>query len=395
MSDLSQTITDGYIELPVTTDAATLQDQAIAAIQALLPGYVPYEGQLDVILLEELAEMVAEAATVFAQVPTAILQNFGTSVVNIPPESGTPAGATVTFTTVDDQGYTVPAGFLVGYQTSGNSVVPFQTVAPLTIEAGNTSGDVEIQATVAGAFANGIPASTPLVATQTVSWLLSIQAATTTSGGADPETLTAYLNRLSTELQLLTPRPIVPSDFAVLAQQIAGVYRSYAVDLYAGERSCAVCPIDIDGNAVDSTEQAAVLAYLQSLREVNFVVEVISPTYTDVYVTYVVQALPGVSTTDLESTINAALVDMLSPAAWAGGGETPPVWRIGENIVHYNSVVTTIGSQTGVDYVVSCFIGTTAAPTGTADVTLAGSAPLPNIGTPPGTSISGSVLAAS
>ena len=54
MSDITPlTINNGYIVLPVTTDPNAMVQAALATIAANLPGWVPQEGQLDVLLLEQ------------------------------------------------------------------------------------------------------------------------------------------------------------------------------------------------------------------------------------------------------------------------------------------------------------------------------------------------------
>ena len=41
--------------------------------------------------------------------------------------------------------------------------------------------------------------------------------------------MTSYINRLTAELQLLAPRPILPADFAALATSVTGVFRAMAI----------------------------------------------------------------------------------------------------------------------------------------------------------------------
>lgn len=231
MSDLnSVTVTDGYIELPVTSDPNTLAQAAFAALAAALPGWVPNEGQLDVLLIEQFAQMVSETAIVAAQVPLLIFQYFG-SLVGITPEDGAPAQATSTWTMINADGYTVPAGTVVAYMTLGNVQVQFQTVAPFTVApSATTATGIIIEAVVSGTANNGIADTVPIVLVNQLSYVASVAATSVTSGGADPEALAAYLNRLSTELKLQTPRPILPQDFAALAPQVAGVYRAVALN---------------------------------------------------------------------------------------------------------------------------------------------------------------------
>ena len=229
MTDTLTTEVNGYIELPVTTDPTTLQENALAAIAAELPGWVPREGHIEVLLLEQFAAMVAESATVAAQVPEAIFSYFG-ALIGITPIQGAYATAQSTWTMADNKGYTVPAGTVVGYQVLGNQVYLFSNVTGFTVPNGSTTtapGAVTIQAQNVGTAYNGLTAQTLTLITS-LSYISSVVTTTTSTGGADQETTPAYLNRLSYELQLLTPRPILPADYAALAASFPGVDRAAA-----------------------------------------------------------------------------------------------------------------------------------------------------------------------
>jgi len=309
------TVENGYIELPVTTDEATLYQDALTAINDALPGWTPQEGHIEVLLLEQFAQMCAESAQVAALVPQSIFSYFG-SLIGINPISGSQATAQTTWTMINANGYTVPAGTLVGYQILGNQVYTFETVDTFTIPGpspgrnissatvttgsniltcasgsftsagdvgrlvtdshgttnipsgtiissvtspttalmsnnatgtpgaetitlgnlnGQTStapGAVTIIATSVGSLYNGLVPQN-LVLNTALSFVSTIASTTATAGGEDAETTAAYLNRLSEELQLLAPRPILPNDFAVLAVNTpnADVFRSGAINL--------------------------------------------------------------------------------------------------------------------------------------------------------------------
>jgi hypothetical protein len=392
VTDISNyTVNGEYLNLPVTTDPNAMVQAALATIAANLPGWVPNEGQLDVLLLEQFAQMASEAAQVAAQVPMAIFQSFG-SLVGITPIQGIPSSALTTWTMVNSAGYTVPAGTIVAYQTLGNVQVQFQTVNAFTVSPGSTTATaVEIEATVVGTANNGIADTVPIVLVNQLAFVSSVVATAATSGGTNPESLNTYLNRLSAELQLLTPRPILPQDFAELAPQVAGVYRAMAInllnpgrtitgtitlatstalvdsagsftvndvgksvtgtdipssttiyayvsatqvtmshaatgsltlgtvtlgDLTGVERCVTVCGVDINGNALSPTVQAALQAYLQAQRELNFLVFTISPTYSEIDVTWTGTAQVGANITTVQAAGNAAISAYLSPAAW-------------------------------------------------------------------------------
>lgn len=230
---LDYSVDAGYIQLPVNTNPTTLAQNAMTAIGNNLPGWIPRESHIEVLLLEQFAAMCAESATVSAQVPQAIFSYFG-SLIGITPEQGFLASAQTTWTMVDNHGYTVPAGAVVGYQVLGNQLYLFQTVSPFTVPAGSLQtapGAVLIQAQSVGALYNGLAASAYpnlVLVSPAYSFVASISPTTTTSGGADAETTAAYLNRLSDQLQLLAPRPILADDFAAMAQSVDGVYRATA-----------------------------------------------------------------------------------------------------------------------------------------------------------------------
>lgn len=220
-------ISNGYITLPITVDPNALIQQGIAAIQAQLPGWIPAEGHIEMILLEQFAAATAQTANVAASASQAIFEYFG-QLVNILPISGNPSTAETTWTMTDTAGYTVPSGTVVGYQILGNQIVLFSTTEPFTINPGSqTATNILIQSQTVGTSNNNL--TTGLLALVTsLSYVASVEAITISSGGANPETVSQYINRLSEELQLLTPRPILPGDYAVLAASVPGVTRATA-----------------------------------------------------------------------------------------------------------------------------------------------------------------------
>ena len=228
MSASNYTINDGYVLLPVTVNPNTIYQDAVKAINAQLPGWIPRESHLEVILLEQFAAMTAEAANVAAAVPQSIFAYYG-ALLGILPNTGSAATALTTWTMVDDKGYTVPRGTTVGYQVLGNQLYTFTTQTAFTVPVGTTQAhDVNIQATQVGTIYNTLVPQSLVLVSPSLVYVSSIASTTTSSGGETPEGLTSYLNRLSNELQLLSPRPILTPDFAILARNVPGVYRASA-----------------------------------------------------------------------------------------------------------------------------------------------------------------------
>lgn len=402
-------VANGYLQFPFTTDPDQLVQAALAALASSIPGWVPYESAPEVLLLEQMAAMVAETAAVAAVVPLGIFEYFGT-LIGVAPQNGAYATAETTWTAVDTQGYTIPAGTIVAYQTSGNTQVQFATMDTAVIPVGQTSvSGVQIEATAIGTSGNSLAPATLQLVQPALAFVQSIVSTTTSSGGENAETLFTYLNRLSNELRLLAPRPIIPSDFAALVTAAAdsngnslGVYRAMAIDnlnpgrtiadatlnattalvdpagsftvndvgktvtgtdiptsttisafvsatevtmsaaatgsltgatvtlgdLSGVERCVTVACVDVNGNAFDAAVQGEIVAWLGAYREVNFLVFSISPTITEVDVTWTGVTAPTFSAATVEAAANAALGAFLSRSNWA------------TEVVEFNGTVT-------------------------------------------------------
>ncbi len=237
----------GYINLPVVTDSDVLIQQAIANIQDAIPGWVPREGNLEVLLIEQIALLVAEAATVASDVPDTIFAYFG-SLVGVNPLPGASETIKVLWTLANpaagSPGYQIPAGTIAGFYFSG-AAYQFQTVQDVLIPTGSKTATVTMQAIIPGvaydldtlAASSTLNLATQFLNTEYPDPLISTIQLTATPAtdttlvrGVDPETTPAYLDRLNTELQLLAPRPITPNDYSFFAQNVASVFRALSFD---------------------------------------------------------------------------------------------------------------------------------------------------------------------
>lgn len=453
---------NGYISLPVTVDPNQLFTQAIADVMEQIAGWQPSEGHLEVIVLEEAAQMVAIAASVASQVPMAIFMAFG-QLVGVNPIEGVAATVAATITMVDDAGYTIPAGIVLAYPLTGDSSVLFAVQSSITIPNGETTGDLTLICLTSGSFPNGLTSGATLQLQQSFAQVESVVTTAIVEGGVDAETVTAYINRLSGELQLLGPRPILPQDFADLATNVPGVFRALAIDglnpgskvtdgvttnaslnigsatahfetgqwvgrtvadtlghvpagatiasvtsdtvavlntghaatgsgtadhftfgdLTGQERFVTVAGLDENGDALSGPLNTSMQAYLESLREVNFEVATVFPTYTEIDVTVTCDAVHGADTGTVQAAINAALTNFLDPSTWGGGTFEPPIWEPTAGVVRFLDIANVILGTAGVLYIPSgdlqlCIHGGSLA---AVDVTLPGDAPLPEVGT--------------
>lgn len=370
-----------YIDLPIETDPDALKDEAVESLALAIAGWEPAAGNLETIILEVVAEMASEQATVASQVPSAIFRAFGSRLMGIDPIDGVEAAGSSAWTLTDALGHTIPAGT---YIVVGE--VAFQTSEEAVVAIGVSSATIPIIAVEAGEAANALTGAATLV--DTLTFVDAVSVSGVTAGGVDAETDEEYLARLADELTLMAPRPIVPEDFEIMARRIAGVDRALAIDgydpagggTYNNERMIAIAAVDTAGEAVSAGIKTAIKDYLEARREVNFVVNTIDPTYTTVNVSATVTVLPGFDVATVLTVAVGALNEFLDPANFgrvtSGDGRFSRPWINTTKVARLN-IARTILMVEGVAFIDSLTInGST-----TLDVTLTGAAPLTRPGT--------------
>lgn len=383
-----------YVSLPIATDPVDLAQQAITKLEEGIPSWNGAGGNLETWMIEACARIGAEVRDVASDVPAAIFRYFGATLADVKPIEAETATVASTWTMRDDAGYMVPAGTVVGLPgPDPTELVAFEVAHPITVPAGSTTtapGAVLLRAVERGEAGNGLSGVPQLI--DALGYVDSLALVGATAGGADDEHDADYLDRLRAELELMTPRPIRPRDFEVLARRIAGVERALAVDGYdpsdeslGNERMVTVFAIDAAGAAVDTATKDALAAELEAQREINFVVHVADPTYTPVDVSFEIAVEEGWTPSEVRTRAEAAVASLLSPANWGqpSTGDrrrwvSAPVVRLGELYAILNRVV-------GVDYVSALTLRRGADPFSAADVTLPGAAPLPQPGVIVGT----------
>lgn len=367
-----------YIAPPLVTEPSDLADEAFAYLEDQVDGWLPSPGNLETWLVESISQLGAELADVASAVPTSIFRWYGESILGLPPQAGVPAQGVTTWTVRDALGYTILAGTLIGIPASGDTLLPFEVASDTPIPAGATEATgVVVIAQDVGAEGNGLTGEPQLV--DALDYVVSVALEAATSGGADEETDAAYLNRLRELLQLLSPEPILPNDFAILAKQVPGVYRATAIDLYNADtgqsnvpRCVTVVVVGPDGQPVSPETKQAVDDLLQSNREVNFLAFVVDPTYLDIDVNFTVKPYPDYDPADVVARAEAAVTDYLDPANYGmvPYGDTP-LW-LNDPYVRYLEVAEAINRVEGVWY-----IGTLTVNGGAVDIALPAHGGLP------------------
>lgn len=217
---------DAFVDVGITTDGQELLNTATDSLTA--DGWTPHEADPEVVLLETISPMAANAANVAAVVPPTIFRKFGTDLVNVPFKDGAPASTTSTWVLTDTVGHTIPAGTYVQVGDFFFATTVDTVVAP----ASGTATGVVLRAIEDGAAQNGLTGTASMV--NSIAWVATVTLAAATTGGADAEDDTAYQNRLRTELTLIGPRPITAQDFADFALNTPDVVigRATAFDGY-------------------------------------------------------------------------------------------------------------------------------------------------------------------
>jgi hypothetical protein len=235
-----------YEEFPIETDSGALAEDSHAYLADRWPGYTPSPANFDSGTIDAHALMSAEVRDVAANVPDGIFRRFG-DLAGVLPQDAVSATLTATLTAVDNLGYTLEAGTVFGLRATGDVVYLFEVDSDVTIAPGSTSsaaGAVALTAQEAGAGPNtlGTPGTVLVASDRTLPWLVALTTVTAASGGVDAEDDATYLDRLTTELRLSAPRPIVAGnltaydpttdDFAAFAKLDPAVNRAISADLY-------------------------------------------------------------------------------------------------------------------------------------------------------------------
>ncbi len=367
-----------YLSAPVTVDFDDLLVDALQRIQEQFPGWQPANGHLEVALLQEMVRVARETAVVAADVPDRVFERFGEELFDLPPVQARRATVTVEFEMIDDAGYAIPSGTVVGSDDGSGELVTFRTTAGLPINTGETTGTVEAEAVDVGSASNEAgPGSAVLV--DALRAVLNVTFTTESEGGVDAETPEEYRNRLVDELRLQAPRAILPDDFAVIARRTPGVHRAATLDGYdpdgdtfGNERMVTVALVDDDGLPATTEARDEAVEELERLREVNFEVHTIEPTYTAVDVVYEVGLRDDAEEAETLEACDAAVERYLSPARFSGGEEDPPRWRLGST-VRRNLVIAALAGVAGVAIVEDVTLNGA-----DDDVELSGRAPLPS-----------------
>lgn len=387
---------DRYITYPLVADARDLMQRCFDYMALKFPGWEPSEGQLDTALIEGISSEAADIATLTTEVPKTIFRYFGASLIGLIPQDAVAATATSTWYAMDTNGYIIPDGTQVSITDDAGNAVPFVTLGDATIPPGSSqtsAGGVTLIAVVPGADSSGVGSVDGVVDLVDIyPWIDHITQVTVSTGGVDAESDDDYLDRLSQQLVAMSPRPILATDFSILARNVTGVQRATTLDGYnpsggtwGNERMVTIVALDSAGAGVSAGVKTALASYLDGLRELNFVINTTDPTTSaanGVDVTTLVLADRGVNYLELHDRIYTAIDDFLNPATWgvspSDDPNNPSTW-INTTTVRFLDVAAVVNGVAGVAYIESLLLGLNGGAQSASDKTLTGVAPLPHM----------------
>ena len=386
-----------FVEAEIATTGQQLEATARAKLIELVEasgvvGYEASEGDLEVVILAVAAAMFSGTAQAAAVVLNAIFRAFGTQLLKLPYNEGASATAKTTWTMVPAEGVrTIEAGTQIEAGGLG-----FYVENATEVPAKATSVELQVVALARGTEYNKVEG----VALQVnpYDWVTAVELIGETTGGAEQEEDAAYLIRLAAQLQLQAPRPVNAADFAPFLLGVpssilpAGIVvgRATAIDLYNAETKeegvpncCTTWVTDPEGSALSGPDMEALQAWVAKFLALNFIAPVEAPAYEKIYVTFKIHVEEGYAPESVVASVKASVETLISKKWWGNptASTTGPRQWANEKIVRYNLVLKAIESTPGVAY---CFagstglkMGTSATPTGTADITLSGIVTLP------------------
>lgn len=371
-----------YVDLrPFDLSDQEVVEGAIAGLALNLPGWVPAEGNVEVMLMESFALEIAEAIVAVNRLPGAVVQAL-LLIAGVDKDFGAAPIASATFVLGDTIGHTIPGGTRVYLPMDDGSTVTFLVEPPgLVIDPGDDTGTVSIIGDTFTAAANGLLAGLAMVMADPVPFIESVQLATNVADGRDPETDNDWRDRGVARLSRLSDALVLPRHFVAAALERAEVARAVGIDLWdplgggvpgdnPGHMTVAVLG---DGGAPLSTEaKAEIEADLEARAVAVLDVHIVDVTITTVAVTTSVHLFDGFDEATTLQAVEDAITAYIDPLAWVWGG-----------VIRHNEIVSLVDRVDGVDYVTAVSI----AGSPTADYTISGPATLPKAGTVTATAV--------
>lgn len=213
---------------PDDRDPQATFDSMLAAVEAALPTWDARNGALETVLMEAWATGTADLIYALNRLPGRIEQDI-LALYDVPRYGGAAATGTAVITWDTSRTETVTAGLRFAVPDSDIEL----EVSATTTGTGSTLS-VPVRATEPGSEANRVPSGATLDVLDSIPFAVSVALSGLLTGGADPETDAAYIERASTRLARVTSSLVVPEHFVAYALENPAVKRATVYDLWDG-----------------------------------------------------------------------------------------------------------------------------------------------------------------
>jgi uncharacterized phage protein gp47/JayE len=360
-----------YVDLTFfDKDPQDVFDAAILDLQAKLPGWVPREGNIEVLLLESFSLAVAEAIFAVNRLPGAVVMAL-LRLYGVDPDEGTLPTTTLTFMVGDTLGHEIPAGTGARLDLPGGlEPVVFTTDEAVVVPPGEATVTVAATGDRYTTEANGTAAGTALALIDAIAFVDTVELGSVVAGGVEPETDEEWVTRAVQRFGRLSETLVLPRHFETFALEDPAVTRAKALDNWDGSTGApgdhpghVSVAVYGDGGPVPAGTKTTLEASMEAQSLAMLDVHVVDPSVTAVPVTATIRTLPDSVSADVVTAVEAALGEYLDPSTWN--------WSA---TVRRNELIALISNVEGVDYVESL-----TAPA--ADLALVGPATLVDAGT--------------
>lgn len=355
-------------------------EAGIAAAKLNMPGWVPREGNTEVLIMESLALEIAEGIVAVNRIPGAVAEII-LMLAGVDKDYGAAPIASATFNLADNLGHTIPGGTRLYLVLDDGTSVTFLVEPPgLTVAPGSSTGTVSIIGDTFTAAANGLAAGTRMVMADPVPYIESVELATTVADGRDPESDNDWRDRGVARLSRLSDALVLPRHFEAAALERAEVGRAVAIDLYdpleAGSPGdhpghITVAVLGDDGTALSTETKDEIEQALEASAVAMLDVHVVDVTITTVPIAVTVHLFSGFDEASTLDAIEAAITAYVDPMTWQWGG-----------VIRRFEIVSLVDQVAGVDYVTAVTINGVAS-----DYTVSGASTLPKAGTVTATAV--------
>ncbi len=303
--------------VPDDRDPQATFDAMLAAVQTALPTWEARNGALETVLMEAWATGAADLIYALNRLPGRIEEDI-LNLYDVPRFAGAAATGNVVITWDTTRTATVDAG--LRFEVPDTEIVLEVTT---TTTGTGASLTVPVRATVNGAAANAVDSGAAIDVLDAIPYAVSVALSGTLSGGADPETDAAYIERASTRLARVTSSLVIPSHFVAYALENPAVKRAKAYDLWDGTGSLSTSDLGyvtiamygIGGQVLEATRDA-IEAEMAERCAAMITPVVIPADITTINIAATVTALAGYDTDKVRDDCVAAIRAYVNPATW-------------------------------------------------------------------------------